>query len=806
MPTHAERSGIINTTATLRYPVNFPVEALRGEPITDPSRATEANPTGRNILPRQYMTANGLAIMKMYDAVEPMSALYEDVAKANNITYQLANVDIRREDILRLDYQPSQQNQFHLRYIYDTGSGFSPYEMGTLPHFQAARKNNAQNTQISWTRVISNKTINEASIVSNYLKLRRIPAGDLRFGKTYGFQFKEVFGNETEKYGLPSIAISGYASVSGARDERYSPVWDFSVRDAFSHLRGKHNLKTGFIFIRNRKNEQTYFTTGSVSFNPSGNQYTSGNGLFDALLGNFRQYTETDSERWVKIRFVQGESYIADTWKVRPNLTVDIGVRYYFMKAPVEAANTISTFLPGNYDPAKAQTVVRTGANAGQLTPGVGVPYNGLVVPGTEYRDMERAPADPAAQKLFGNLPRGFFSSQHKFSPRFGFAYDPWGKGNFSFRGGAAIYYDRLPLGIVDTGANPPFQSTITLFDGRMDDPAGGKQASFPAAISSYRPDVVFPATYNWNLGVQKKIPFNSLLDLNYVSTQGRHLLRKPNINQVHPAVQYAAGTSVNINALRPYQGYTNIALWESSASSSYHALQTGVTRRYASSLTYSVAYTWSKVLTDASTHNEGVEDLTNYRSQWSHATFDRNHVLVLSYIYSFPFFNKTPGLVKTIAGGWQLSGVCQFQTGGWLTPSISTPTGARRPDRVGDPKNLDPAKCKRFPAGNNQMVTGNFYFDPTPGVVFTTPAPDMYGNSAPNIVRGPGRNNWDMSIFKNFKFNERFNFQFRGEAFNVWNHASFRNPNMSASAREYGTISDAGPPRLIQFGLKLLF
>ena len=107
---------------------------------------------------------------------------------------------------------------------------------------------------------------------------------------------------------------------------------------------------------------------------------------------------------------------------------------------------------------------------------------------------------------------------------------------------------------------------------------------------------------------------------------------------------------------------------------------------------------------------------------------------------------------------------------------------------------------------GSNQPVTANFYFDPTPGKIFGVPSADRYGSSPPNVIQGPGRHNWDMSLFKNIKATEKINLQFRAEAFNVWNHASFRNPNMNASSRDFGTISDAGHPRLIQFALKLTF
>ena len=163
-----------------------------------------------------------------------------------------------------------------------------------------------------------------------------------------------------------------------------------------------------------------YFTTGSVSYQTSGNPNTTGNALFDTLLGNYYQYTETDKEKWTPIRMTQIEGYVADTWKVLSNLTLDIGVRYQFLPPPYTTDNGISTFMPNLFNPANAQQVIPTGTNAGQLQPGVGQPANGIVHAGT------------------GGLSRGFYDNQNKFSPRFGFAWDPSRNGTFSVRGGAA--------------------------------------------------------------------------------------------------------------------------------------------------------------------------------------------------------------------------------------------------------------------------------------------------------------------------------------------------------------------------------
>ncbi len=806
VPTRDERAGLITTTATLRYPANFPVASLRGTQIADPSRATAANPQGLNILPRQYITANGAAIMKIFDVMETEALLYNNTATANNMTFQLANRDIRREDILRLDYIPSQQNEFTLRYLYDTGSNSVPYETGNIPTYRATRRNKARNIQFTWTRIISPRTVNEFAAVSTYLFLERFPYDDFRFPKTYGLNIKELYGNDMNVYGIPPIAITGYTTISGARGNSHSPLWDGSFRDNFSHLIGKHNLKTGMQFLHNRKNERVGGTlVGDLTFSATGNANTTGNALLDTLLGNYRQYREGDNDKFSYTRYNQTEAYIADTWKARPNLTLDIGVRFTRLGAPNETGNTLSTFVPSAFDPAKAQQVIPSGTGAGELRPNVGVPFNGIVIGGDKFTEAHRLPLDPRGQNLFKGLPGSLMESQNKFSPRFGFSWDPFSKGDFVVRGGGAVYYDRLSLIAVTAGGNPPFQNVVTLFDGSIDNLTNGRQATFPIAVTSIDPAATFPTTYNWNLGVQKKLPFETLLDVNYVSTQGRHLLRRPDINQVTPAVQ-SASASTNINALRQYQGFTNIRLYESSAASNYHALQVGVTRRYSKSLTYSFAYTWSKALTDASGQDDGVENLRNYRAERSHASFDRNQIFTASYVYYLPFFKAQDGLAGKALGGWQLSGLIQAQGGAWLTPSITTATGGRRPDLVGKVSYLDPRQVQTFTVLGNQSVTGNFFFDPTAGKIFAVPAANLYGSSPPTILKGPGRHNWDLSLFKNIKATEQVNLQFRAEMFNVWNHASFRNPNMNASSRDFGTISDAGSPRLIQFALKLLF
>lgn len=172
------------------------------------------------------------------------------------------------------------------------------------------------------------------------------------------------------------------------------------------------------------------------------------------------------------------------------------------------------------------------------------------------------------------------------------------------------------------------------------------------------------------------------------------------------------------------------------------------------------------------------------------------------------PFWRKgSLPLYQRLVGGWTLSGIAQFQTGPYLTPLIQTPTGIRRPDRIADLRYLDPREVRSLTGGDGVARSGNFWFDPGPGGAFVAPAPDRFGNSAPRIVRGPGRNNWNLALIKTFPLaGERVRLNFRAEGFNVWNYAQFNNPNMVASDRNFGTITSAVDGRNLQLGLKLEF
>jgi hypothetical protein len=300
--------------------------------------------------------------------------------------------------------------------------------------------------------------------------------------------------------------------------------------------------------------------------------------------------------------------------------------------------------------------------------------------------------------------------------------------------------------------------------------------------------DVEFkhPTSYMWSAGVQREVPFGFVLDVTYVGRRGLYLQRERNINQL-PEGTLQANPSVNIAALRPFKGYGAIRLSENAGYSKYNSLQVSAERRYSHGFKFSVAYTLGKSIDNASDKRDVLWNTYNDRSFWGPSSFDRRHVLVVSYIYDLPFFREQNNLMANILGGWQISGASFFRSG---TPFSITRTndiagvgdgGFRQPvDIVGDPN----ANANRqFSTGNDQ----NFFFNPQ---AFANPAPGHFGNSTRNILRQPGDQQWDLAVFKNFTTYGSQKLQIRAEIFNFPNH-----PNITPGNGGDGVVTDITSP-----------
>jgi hypothetical protein len=382
--------------------------------------------------------------------------------------------------------------------------------------------------------------------------------------------------------------------------------------------------------------------------------------------------------------------------------------------------------------------------------------------------------------------------------PRLGVAYQLTPK--TVIRAGGGRYFTRL--GVSDSiflGGNPPFQPNASVANGSADNPGGGGTRQIPLVVTTQSKNFRNPEAWNWNVTVERELFWKSLVSIAYVGRRGLHLQREADINQ--PTVDVAtANPGVNINALRPYKGFGSIRQTDNIASSRYNALQVAWTRRYSGGLLFGVSYTYSKSMDDGSNQRDVVPNTYDTSMLWGPSEFDARHILTFNYVYDLPFFKDQSKLIGKLAGGWQVSGLTQFQTG--LPCSVAGPADYAG---VGLDSNFGCGVNGQYWVVNGDpKIIGKFgdgyWFatqnpDGTP--IFTKPADGTFNTQrVRNLIYQPGFQNWNLGLFKAFPINEQFGFQFRAEAFNFINH-----PNWCGGSGCSGTTNIGLNPTSSTFG-----
>lgn len=778
---------------------------------------TQANRTGcfggnnvalRNIIPVNRITADGRAIANVFSTAIGLATAFTNSPIGNNVTFQQPNPLDYREDLLRIDYRINSKHSLYGRYIHDKNALIDPF--GTfittqLPTIPSNRLRPGTSIQLSHTWMVKPTFINEAKITGAWIAQRIPPDGDLWKRETYGFQFQQLFsGGGRFENSIPDTTINGFASFFGAARSLLSPTTDINVSDTITSVRGNHTFKTGISVTRNRIDQNARTTyAGQVDFNTGSNTRTSNQSFADALLGNFRTYSEQALDPMGFFRFTQTEAFVADSWKVNRKLSLELGVRYQFGQPIYTQANNLANFDPSLYNPAQAVTIL---ANGNIDTTKGGNRFNGLVRAGdgVPAEELGRVPGGDSAdvRAVPVGAPRGLYEGHHYFMPRVGFAYSPFEDNKTAIRGGFGMYYDRIEGNLIFPSlSNPPYATSAQFQNANLSNITGGSSAVAPfAQINAVNPELDTPYTMSYSLSLQRELPYGIFAEAAYVGNLGRHLIRQPDINQPtfdQIRANIPPGPNVNINALRPFKGYSAIRMRLSDSTSNYHGMQLYAAKRKGDLLMTS-SYTWSKVLTDASGFNDNPEDPFNKKFNYGPATFDRRHVFALTYTYTLKMFSRTRGFAKAVLDGYEISGITRFQSGPYLTVTATGtgPTNAALGNRRADCLSSE----QLFPNGERGP---NNWADRT---AFAAAPDTRRGTCGVGTLQGPGAQTWDFSLRRRFGLTERFNLQFQADIFNAFNRANFRDLDSNLNNGGFGQISTTGPPRNIQFGLKLTF
>lgn len=727
------------------------------------------------------------------------SDAYEVVSTGRN-TFNLGDL------LGRIDETLTSHEALTVRYLYDTGNTQEPYGYqvnAAIPDVSTtATYHPGTNIMARLTSTLRPTLLNEAAFAFTSGRIHSIPIGLLSKSSSPDIQvnlpFQSTLGN------VPYVSMTSLSRVFG-----YGPYdnhsRNYNAFDNMVDVHGRNTLKYGFTYNHYEKSENNASTNaGSFSFTPStgGSQQSFAN----FLLGQQATFTQTSLDLTPDIHQNEAEFYVQDDFRWLPNLTINAGVRYSIFRVPVDARHMLSNFDPATYVAANAPTLSASGST---IVAGTGNSLNGIIVngSGSPYGDA------------VSNQPGGHFA------PRVGFAWDPSNTGKMAVRGGYGMVYDSTMVGIYENNifTNPPFLQNLNVTNTTLANPANGTvtngvSTSLPPLRGTPLP-ARLPYTQVWSFDIQNQLTRSTILDTGYYGAKGTHLLGIADINALPPGY-YAAKTGNTtplttsttpkaVNPLRPYVGYLAINHVENWFGSNYNSMQVYLQQQIPHNSRLTASYTWQKTLTDASTdRNNAPQNVYDIHADYAPAAFSREQFLVLSYIYSEPYFAAQRGILADALKGWELAGTSSFESGlptqvtsglgqdpGQMGVLGASSTVSLRPDIVANP-NLNAPHT--LAAWFNTAAYAN------------VPAGQVRPGNAPSTsFIGPGFQQWDISLFRNLQFGERFNGQFRIETFNTFNHvnpATTNNSGPTSANAPFGQVTAVRDPRRIQLAMKINF
>lgn len=831
VPTAAERAGDFSQTVD---------QAGELRVITDP---TTGAPFPDNRIPQSLINPNGLLMINLMPLPNQLDRSLTQ--GAYNFAWQDVCDIPKRLESLKVDYYPHEKDliSIHPRQWRSDTRAYGCRTLGyggNLPIFKHHYKYLTDSAVVNWTHTFTPSMINEAGVGFTGEK-EQSPAANL-FGRTKenyfdsvrrdktGFDLGQLYPAANEFNILPQAFFNFVPNSPNISTEARFPDRQgyerFHFLDNFSLIRGSHTFKFGIYFERNWATDGPHAECFNGCFDFTRDIYNpldSGWDFSNALLGNFRQYRESNTRLPYQAQSNMAEWFVQDTWKVTRKLTFDIGLRFSWFTPWYVGKGLGAEFVQSRYDPSQVPALYRpaqdpNGPAGSEIAQD---PVTGAYAPAV-YIGAFTGPFNFPGMVLSSDksYPRGF-REQHGVqpAPRVGFAYDPFGNGKTSIRGGFGIVKETMPTYnsyFWSMVSNPPVQIQPNIFYGSMDTLLQRQGLLFPVGSSSIQLKDKVPSIYKYSLGIQREIVRDTSIDVAYVGNVARHLIQGVDINRVPYGAHFLpqnqdplTGAALPEDFYRPYPGYAGIGQLGNFGWSNYNSLQVALNKRFARGVQFGVSYTWGRSMGTGS--NDG-DFLATYRPWriWNYGPtlFDQRQVLTITYVWDLPRASRlAPNpAVRFVFDNWQVSGFSTFAKG--------LPTGIG----MGTSDGADIA-------GGGDGVRANLVGDVTKGAgsfyqwfntaAFARPPQGYYGNAPVYPIYGPGQNNWDITLMKKFPlWSDQRSIQFRGEFYNAFNHTQYNavdtsavfDPDGKQINGEFGQIIATRSPRIIQFSLRLAF